>query len=141
MNALDLTKRPPRTPREPLADLDLIMAARSVDKICATLPGGNLGDYQIQGFSARMFETLELDEEDFRSMVALAPSDAEVAAWIRKHVPQAKIDAFNQSIGALTIADRIDNEHWRARYAFALTLPPETPLVDVLALDDERSFR
>jgi hypothetical protein len=35
------------SPRELLPGLDLSMAARTVDKMRATLPGGNLGSYQI----------------------------------------------------------------------------------------------
>ena len=54
MDALDLTRRPPRSPREPLSGLDLLMVARTVDKIRATLPGGNIGEYQITGFSSRL---------------------------------------------------------------------------------------
>ena len=42
MTPLDLTKQPPRSPRAPLGHLDLVMAARTVDKIRATLPGGNI---------------------------------------------------------------------------------------------------
>ena len=38
------------------------MAARTVDKLRATLPGGNLGEYQITGFSSRLIETLGLPE-------------------------------------------------------------------------------
>ena len=54
MDALDLTKQPPRGPRELLPTLDLLMIARTVDKLRATLPGGNLGSYQIPGFSTRL---------------------------------------------------------------------------------------
>lgn len=140
MDALDLTQRPPRAPRESLAGLDLIMAARTVDKIRATLPGGHLGEYQIAGFSTRMFDALGIDETDFRSMVALAASEDEIAAWLRRHCAPEQIDAFNRDIGTLCIRDRIDNEQWRGRYAFALDLPHETPLIDVLPLDDARSF-
>ena len=56
MDALDLTKRPPRSPRDLLPGLDLLMAARTVDKIRATLAGGNIGEYQITA-SPRRFST------------------------------------------------------------------------------------
>jgi hypothetical protein len=141
MDALDLTRQPPRPPRVPLADLDLLMAARSVDKIRATLEGGNLGDYQIKGFTQRFFDTLGIDETDFRSVVALAQSDADVAAWLRKHCPQAKMDEYNRIEGARSVRDRIDDAAFIEKYPLAAQLPLETPLVDMMTLDDELSFR
>ncbi|HEY1882314.1 MAG TPA: hypothetical protein VGG51_04665 [Candidatus Cybelea sp.] len=62
MNALNLTKQPPRSPRELLPGLSLLMAARTVDKLRATLPGGTLGEYQITGFSSRLIEALGFPE-------------------------------------------------------------------------------
>ncbi|MBV9232887.1 MAG: DUF5069 domain-containing protein [Candidatus Eremiobacteraeota bacterium] len=85
MDALDLTRRPPRSPREPLADLDLVMLARTVDKLRATLPGGNLGSYQITGFSSHLLERLGIAEAQLRETIARADSDEAVAAWIRAH--------------------------------------------------------
>lgn len=75
MESLDLTVRPPRGPRLPLADLDLVMLARTVDKVRATLPGGSLGSYQIPGFSARLLERLGITEDELRDAVAGARSD------------------------------------------------------------------
>ena len=90
MEALDLTRRPPRSPRELLPDLDLLMAARTVDKLRATLPGGNLGAYQITGFSSRLLEALDIPEALLREAIAAADSDAKVAAWIREHSDPAR---------------------------------------------------
>ena len=84
MNALDLTKRPPRSPRELLPGLDLLMAARTVDKMRVTLPGGNIGSYQITGFSSRLLERLGIVESLLREAVAGAASDAGDRAMDRR---------------------------------------------------------
>lgn len=141
MEPLDLTKQPPRAPRTPLADLDVLMAARSVDKIRATLPGGKLGDYRIEGFTSRFFEILAIDEDDFRSVVALAHSDADVAAWLRKHATQEQFDEVNRVIGQRRVRDRIDDPDFRKRYPHADSLSLDMQMIDVLPLDDELAFR
>lgn len=141
MEPLDLTKAPPRAPRAPLADLDLLMAARSVDKIRATLPGGDIGAYQIHGFTQRLFDTLGISEEDFRSVVALAQSDADVAAWLRKHSSREKMEEYNRASTARLLRDRIGEKEFIEKYPHAVNLPLETPLIDMLVRDDELAFR
>ncbi len=140
MDALDLTKAPPRAPRAPLADLNLIMAARTVDKVRASLPGGNLGSYKIPGFSSQMLETIGISEDDFRDAVVGASSDAEIAAWLRGRVSGEKIEAFNAAVTARRIEHRLSDEAWRKTYPHALSMPPETPLVDMLSDDDQLAF-
>jgi hypothetical protein len=140
MDALDLTKAPPRAPRTPLADLDLIMAARTVDKVRASLPGGNLGSYNIPGFSTQMFEAIGISEDDFRDAVARASSDADVAAWLRERVTSQKIDAFNAAIAARRVEHRLSDETWRKKYPHGAAMPPETPLIDFLSKDDQLAF-
>lgn len=140
MDALDLTKAPPRAPRTPLAGLDLIMAARTVDKMRASLPGGNIGEYQIPGFSTRMFDAIGISEDDFRKEVVRASGDAEIAAWIREHTTPERIAASNAALEARRVKDRLDDEAWRKRYPHAVTMPPETPLVDILSKDDQLTF-
>jgi hypothetical protein len=140
MDALDFTKAPPRGPRTPLASLDLIMAARTVDKIRASLPGGNLGAYQIPGFSTQMLEAIGIGEDTLRDEVVRASSDAEIAAWIRGRTTPEKIAAFNEKIVERRIKDRLDDEVWRKKYPHAVHMPPETPLIDMLSDDDELAF-
>ena len=140
MDALDLRKKPPRAPRTPLADLDLIMAARTVDKLRASLPGGNLGSYNVPGFSTQMLEAIGISEDDLRAEVAHASSDAEIAAWLRDRVSAEKIDAFNAAISARRIEHRLSDEAWRKKYPHGAAMPPETLLIDFLAKDDELAF-
>jgi hypothetical protein len=140
MEPLDLSQRPPRAPREPLAGLDVLMAARTVDKIRATLPGGNLGDYQIAGFSQRFFETLDINEDEFRVVVSLAQSDEDVAAWLRKHVRQEQFDEYQRAILARSLHHRINDADFIAKYPHAKNHPLDMPIVDLLPLDDALAF-
>jgi hypothetical protein len=140
MDALDLTKTPPRGPRTPLAGLDLIMAARTVDKVRASLPGGNLGVYNIPGFSIQMLEAIGITEDAFRDEVARASDDAQVAAWIRERTTPETIAAFNEKIQQRRVKHRLDDEVWRKKYPHAVDMPPETLLIDMLSKDDELAF-
>jgi len=140
MEALDLTQRRPRGPRDLLGDLDLFMLARTVDKVRATLPGGNIGPYQLSGFSSSLLNALEMAEADLRSAIARAQDEAELAAWIRQRTDASKYREFNEKLAARTIADRIGDERWLARYPIAKRLPPEMPLIDMLVADDEELF-
>jgi hypothetical protein len=140
MDALDLTKQPPRAPREMLPGLNLLMIARTVDKLRATLPGGNSGEYKIAGFSERVLKGIDIDEAAMRDAVAAAKDDTEIAAWVAAHADASRFDAVNAAISAPKIADRIDDAAFIAKYPIYATLPPETPLIDALAADDRAAF-
>lgn len=140
MDALDLTRRPPRSPREPLAGLDLFMMARTVDKLRATLPGGNLGSYQITGFSSRLLEELGIVEALLRETIARAKSDQEISAWILEHSDPAAYAAINEAFERLTIGERLGDPEFVARYPVAKRLPPEASRMDMLIADDAETF-
>ena len=116
------------------------MIARTVDKLRATLPGGNSGDYKIAGFSERVLKGLDIEESAIRDAVAAAKDDAEVAAWVAAHTDASRFDAVNAAISAPTVADRIGDPEFLAKYPIYATLPPETPLIDALAADDRAAF-
>jgi hypothetical protein len=73
MEPLDLSKRAPRGPREKLDGL--CMLPRTIDKMRALLPGGNVGSYKIPGVSQRVLDALEVKPEDLQAEVASAASD------------------------------------------------------------------
>src|SRR5579884_750550 len=106
MQPLDLTKSPPRSPYFELGGL--LMLARTIDKIRATLDGGNIGGYQIQGFSQRMLEALGIHEDDLRAVVALASSDDEIVSWVRKHSDPSKYAEINEQMERITVGERLD---------------------------------
>lgn len=116
------------------------MLARTIDKIRATLPGGNLGAYAIEGFSRRMLDALDIPEDDLRAVIALAQSDDEVVAWVQKHSDASKYDAVNASMEEITVGQRLDRPGYAQKYPVITTLPPETTLLRMLELDDAKSF-
>lgn len=140
MKALDLTKQPPRSPRAPLAQLDLVMAARTVDKLRATLPGGNIGSYQITGFTSRLLNQLGIAEHQLREAIERASSDAEIADWITAHSDPSKYPAINAALEAPKIGDVLDDAAFVARYPIVRELPPETARLDLLDADDAKTF-
>lgn len=140
MDALDLSRRPPRGPRELLPGLDLVMAARTVDKIRATLPGGNLGEYQITGFSSRLIDKLGFTEAALRKAIAGAASDREVADWIAEHSDPDAYAQINAWFEGLKIGERLNDPKFVERYPIARELPPDASRLDLLAEDDRQAF-
>lgn len=141
MEPLDLSRRPPRSPRELLPGLELLMAARTVDKLRATLPGGNIGEYQITGFSSSLLNALGIAEGELRKAIARADSDERVSAWIREHSDPSLYAEINAKLEARTVGERLNDAEFLRRYPNARTLPPETARLDHLIADDEEAFR
>ena len=116
------------------------MLARTIDKLRASLPGGNLGVYYIRGFSATLLTQLGISEDELREVVARAKDDDEVVAWVRAHSDPSKYDAINALLRERRIADRLDDEEFRGRYPIIASLPGEMPLLDMLDHDDRSMF-
>jgi hypothetical protein len=93
MEPLDLSKGPPRPTRAELAGI--VFLPRSIDKFRATLPGGNLAGYTIEGFTGRMLEGLGIKPDDLRVAVAEAKTDEDVASYVRAHAVAGGADAWN----------------------------------------------
>lgn len=138
MEPLDLRKAPPRSPRERLDSL--LMMPRTIDKIRATLAGGDLGEYKIAGASQELLDLIGVREEDLRSAVAAAGSDGDVAAWLREHAQTGKYAEVTERFEAEKIGNLPDRSAFERRYPVARTLPDDTPLMDVLERDDAAAF-
>ena len=84
MEPLDLTKTPPRGPRETM--LGLTFMPRTIDKLRAEQPGGNLGPYlnEPRGISAFMCRRIGVDMDELRAAVAAAKDEAGVEEANRK---------------------------------------------------------
>src|SRR6476619_21241 len=81
MTPLDLTKQPPRSPREELGGL--CMLPRMIDVARAKLPGGNVGEYQIgRGMSGLVLRHIEMHGDEFGGLVESARDEEEVAAQL-----------------------------------------------------------
>jgi len=140
MEPLDLTKAPPRSPREELDGL--VCLPRTIDKIRAYLPGGNPGVYNIKGLSTTMFETLGITEEQFRDAVANAKTDHDVAAWLREHAKTDEYSAWAERANGLKVADvkERDPERFAERYPISKTRTDIEYMADMLVADDEDMF-
>jgi hypothetical protein len=55
-------------------------------------------------------------------------------------VTPEKVGAFNAAIVARRIEHRLSDEAWRKKYPHAVSMPPETPLIDMLSKDDQLAF-
>jgi len=60
----------------------IVFLPRSIDKVRASLPGGHLGPYQIEGFTLTMLASLGISIQEFTESVRTATDDADVAAFV-----------------------------------------------------------
>lgn len=134
MEPLDLTKHPPRSPRERLDGV--VLVPRTIDKLRASLPGGNLGAYKLPGFSTQMLEIIGVSPSDMLEAVRQANSDNDVAAWLREHADVTKYSEVNERLEKQTTAGLKDPEDYHRRYPIAKRLGL-TNLFDVLDADDK----
>jgi len=137
MEPLDLSKRPPRSPRERLDGV--VLVPRTIDKLRATLPGGNLGSYKVHGFSTRMLEMIGVSEADLLEAVRSASSDADVAAWLRANADTKAYPRVNEHFESLTTESVSDPENYHRLYPVARRLGL-TNRFDVLEADDREAF-
>lgn len=137
MESLDLTKRLPRGPREQLDGL--CMLPRTIDKMRALLPGGNIGEFKIGGTSARVLDMLGVRTEDLQAVVASASTDDDVARWIRAHADASRYPQINERVLGRSIADVEDKEYFYGLYPWARGRE-NMRLVDVMEEDDRRMF-
>jgi hypothetical protein len=137
MKPLNLSAAPPRGPREAIDGL--MFLPRSIDKVRATLPGGDPGDYRIVGVTQAMLEHLEIPLDAFTRAVADAEDDAAVAAFVRARVPADAYDRWNARL--LRWEPRGGN---RAEaigfYPWLAQRPDLIYVLDVLEEDDKQAF-
>lgn len=100
--ARDLTKTPPRSPRESLGGF--VIAARMLDKARADLLKTN-GEYNFYpcGLGAFFWKFTGLDAMKFKEFVGTGASDEEVGKWIKENATQKDAKAIikwnNEMIG------------------------------------------
>jgi hypothetical protein len=93
MEPLDLSKGHPRATRAELGGVTFL--PRSIDKFRASLPGGNLAGYTIEGFTGKMLDELGITREAMRDVVADAVTDEEVARYVREHSVAGGAEKWN----------------------------------------------
>jgi len=81
MPSLDLTQRPPRSPRLRLGGY--VLLPRIIDKGRAAL-AGKLGEYRFtgKGMDRHFLAFVGIDFEAFKTQLAIASSDTEILAWV-----------------------------------------------------------
>jgi hypothetical protein len=139
MEPLDLTKRAPRSPKEQLAGV--MFLPRTIDKIRASLPGGNLGRYHVPGGSSRMMDVLGITPEQLTDAVKNAQNEDDVVAWVTANANFAGVEAFNTRLLGLRLAD-LDEETQARWLAEQPSLKAEEIglIHEALAEDDRRTF-
>ncbi|MBC5824706.1 MAG: DUF5069 domain-containing protein [Candidatus Eremiobacteraeota bacterium] len=137
MQPLDLSKHPPRSPKVEL--VGLVMLARTIDKLRAGLPGGNMGVYTIAGFSQRILDAIGVSEGQLREVVKDAQNDEDVVEWLQAHVDRNRLIEVSDLIRRRSLDD-VDREKFADRYPIIKQKPELYYLSDVLDADDAEMF-
>jgi hypothetical protein len=137
MKPLDLTVAPPRSPRAELGGITFL--PRSIDKVRASLPGGQLGEYTIPGFTQVMFDTFGLSLDSFTAIVAQASSDTDVWNQVRAQITPEMIEKWHAFV--LPRQPRGGNrEEALQAYPWLKSRPDLILALDVLEEDDRQHF-
>jgi hypothetical protein len=119
MEPLDLSKARPRATRAELAGITFL--PRSIDKFRASLPGGTLAGYTIEGFTERMLENLGIAPDALKAVVASAKTDEDVASYVREHAVAGGAEAWNEYVLNRELylgnrAEAIEENPWLAEH-------------------------
>ena len=142
MTPLDLRKHAPRGPRE--ITLGFYLLPRTIDKLRAELPGGNLGEYlnHDTGFSAYVVRRLGLEMNVFRKVVASAPDEGMIVAWLAARVDTAAAPELNAKLETFVV-ERMSSENQvlvRQRHPVMQVRPDLSKILDILDADDGHAF-
>lgn len=140
MTPLSFAAQPPRGPRERLAGL--VFTARLVDKLRASLPGGELSGYvPTVGFSALWAYYTKVDLEELRAAVAALDSEAEVEAWIAQRTAGIDKDRANERMEHFASSRMPDELRPLFERFYPAALRAGHPIVfDLLEADDARLY-
>lgn len=143
MDPLDLTLHPPRSCYEELDGL--LLFPRTIDKLRAFLPGGNPGEYiingRMKGISGYLLERLGVSEDEMREAVARAQTEEEVAAWLRTRTDASQYPAINATLRAIKPKHAEKPDVFAEMYAETLAAHPELErIMDIIEADDRRAF-
>jgi len=138
MNAIDLSTKPPREPRAQLGGVTFL--PRTIDKAQAVLPGGNIGDYDMEGLSVTMLGQLEIAVDAFIAAVAEAEHEADVLAYVNENTTPEKIGAWNKWISEF-VAFGGDEQQIRGMFPWFDAHQQQSLIaLDLLHADDQRVF-
>ena len=141
MNTIDLTQRPPRSPRLTLGGY--VILPRMLDKGRAQL-AGKVGDYEFNcGLDQRFLGFAGLKAEDILHLLKEGKSDSEVLAWVRKNGKRSDFEIASWSQFQLQRSPS-DNDGREFLSSTVQKLAPDRDdiqtIFDLLDLDDFVSF-
>ena len=142
MTPLDLRVHRPRPVRETI--LGFYLLPRTIDKLRAELPGGNLGLFMNHdtGLSAYLVRRMGLDMDDFRAAVAAAPDEEHVIGWLAARVDPSIAAAVNAKLESFVV-ERMSAEDQaliRERHPVMAERPELSVMIDILDADDALTF-
>lgn len=142
-NAKDLSKQPPRSPRQRLGGY--VIVARMIDKGRATL-NGTVGEYHFNcPLDQTLFGFKEVDGDAVKQVLASGTSDEEVVEWFNSHgTPKSpeEIRAWSDATEAVSFYEVPEKKEWFVDECRRLGLDPaRTTLFDLLEEDDRASFQ
>jgi hypothetical protein len=132
MDPLDLSVTAPRPTRDKIAGV--MFLPRTVDKLRAELPGGNLNAYLTdydRGLTSYVLYKLGIELDDLRGVVAAAVDEGEVVTWLTDRIDPARAPAINAKLEAM----RIDAMRSDDRALFYERHPNVTPGAHESVLD------
>lgn len=142
MTPLDLRTHAPRSPRDTI--LGFYFLPRTIDKLRAELPGGDLGRYlnHDRGFSAYVVKRLGLDMNEFRRAVAEAEDEAAVVDWLAARVDITSAPAINAKFETFVVERMSDEDQAliRRRHPVMADRPELSKVLDILEADDRNTF-
>jgi Domain of unknown function (DUF5069) len=139
MESLDLTKAPPRSPREELGGL--CMLPRMIDIARAKLPGGDIGQYQIgRGMSGLVLRHLGMGVEEFVECVRNARDENEVADQLSGRKPAKENRMVSLRLRRVTVKDVPDDLRESFERFYGADLPSDKRVFDILEEDDAQAF-
>jgi hypothetical protein len=142
MTPLNLRVTRPRGVRETI--LGYYFLPRTIDKLRAELPGGDIGPFlnHDTGFSAYVVRRLGLDMSEFRDAVAAASNEGDVVAWLRDRIDPAGAPALNAKLETFVVS-RMSTEDQtlvHQRHQILASHPELDGILDILEADDELTF-
>jgi hypothetical protein len=111
LEPLDFRLAPPRGPRE--TALGLAFLPRTIDKMRAALPGGNLNGYLVdypRGLSAFLLKRVGVDLAAMQAEVAAAPDEAAVLTWFEQHADLSKAGEVSAKLASLSLAQLSEDD-------------------------------
>jgi hypothetical protein len=141
--AKNLTKVPPRSPRDRLGNYALL--ARMIDKGRAAI-AGTVGEYHYAcPLDQMLLEFKGVQADEVKKLLASGATDEQAVTWFNSHgtpKTEEEIKAWSTGIEGYRPYDNPEKKDWFVGECAKLGLKPESStLVDYLEADDAATFK